>query len=54
MLSTDVDRIILDDSAQITPEQAWILLPLLSNRNDDEDLQLSPISPDLMLEKGVL
>lgn len=58
--STDADRRIIDDSGQITPEQAWILLPLLSNRDDDkitayvDDVQLSSISPDLILEKDVL
>ncbi len=54
------DRIIMDESGQVTPEQAWIPLPLLSNRDNaritayGDDVQLSPISPDLVPEKGVL
>jgi AAA domain-containing protein len=54
------DRIIMDESGQVTPEQAWTPLPLLSNRDSaavtayGDDVQLSPISPDLTPEKGVL
>ena len=54
------DRIIMDESGQVTPEQAWIPLPLLSNRDNaritayGDDVQLSPISPDRTPEKGVL
>ena len=54
------DRIIMDESGQVTPEQAWIPLPLLGNANTarvtayGDDIQLSPISPDLTPEKGVL
>ena len=54
------DRIIMDESGQVTPEQAWMPLPLLSNRDNaritayGDDVQLSPISPDLTPEKGVL
>jgi superfamily I DNA and/or RNA helicase len=54
------DRIIMDESGQVTPEQAWIPLPLLSNSKEatitiyGDDVQLSPISPDLFPEKGVL
>ncbi len=54
------DRVIMDESGQITPEQAWIALPLVSNSDDvsitayGDDVQLSPISPDLVPEKGVL
>jgi hypothetical protein len=54
------DRIIMDESGQVTPEQAWIPLPLLGNAEAaritayGDDVQLSPISPDLVPEKGVL
>lgn len=54
------DRIIMDESGQVTPEQAWIPLPLLGNADTarvtayGDDIQLSPISPDLTPEKGVL
>ncbi|MDQ6863247.1 MAG: ATP-binding protein [Thermoproteota archaeon] len=54
------DRIIMDESGQVTPEQAWIPLPLLRNADTarvtayGDDIQLSPISPDLTPEKGVL
>ncbi len=54
------NRIIMDESGQITPEQSWIPLPLLTNGPDatitiyGDDVQLSPISPDLVPEKGVL
>lgn len=54
------DRIIMDESGQVTPEQAWIPLPLLTNSKNatitiyGDDVQLSPISPDLIPEKGVL
>ena len=50
----------MDESGQVTPEQAWIALPLVSNSDDvsitayGDDIQLSPISPDLITEKGVL
>jgi superfamily I DNA and/or RNA helicase len=50
----------MDESGQVTPEQAWTPLPLLSNRDNaavtayGDDVQLSPISPDLTPEKGVL
>ena len=50
----------MDEFGQVTPEQAWIPLPLLSNRDNaritayGDDVQLSPISPDLTREKGVL
>jgi superfamily I DNA and/or RNA helicase len=54
------DRIMMDESGQVTPEQAWIPLPLLGNADNaritayGDDVQLSPISPDLTPEKGVL
>ena len=54
------DRVIMDESGQVTPEQAWIALPLVSNSDDvsltayGDDIQLSPISPDLVPEKGIL
>ena len=58
--ASSFDRIIMDESGQVTPEQAWIPLPLLSNRDNaritayGDDVQLSPISPDFIPEKGVL
>ena len=58
--ASSFDRIIMDESGQVTPEQAWIPLPLLSNRDNarisayGDDVQLSPISPDPIPGKGVL
>jgi superfamily I DNA and/or RNA helicase len=58
--TSSFDRIIMDESGQVTPEQAYIPLPLLSNRDNaritayGDDVQLSPISPDSIPEKGVL
>ena len=54
------DRIIMDESGQVTPQQAWIPLRLLRNSDTitasvyGDDLQLTPISYDLTPEKSVL
>jgi ATP-dependent RNA/DNA helicase IGHMBP2 len=54
------DRIIMDESGQVTPRQAWIPLRLLRESHNatmsvyGDDLQLTPISPDLVPEKSIL
>jgi superfamily I DNA and/or RNA helicase len=51
------DRIIMDESGQVTPQQAWIPLRLLPESNNaimsayGDDVQLTPISPDFVQEK---
>jgi superfamily I DNA and/or RNA helicase len=61
MLQADsFDRIVMDESGQVTPEQAWISLRFL-RENDNatitaygDDNQLTPISPDFIPDIGVL
>jgi superfamily I DNA and/or RNA helicase len=54
------DRIIMDEAGQVTPEQAWIPIRLLSPATSStvtaygDDIQLPPISTDFSQEKGVL
>jgi superfamily I DNA and/or RNA helicase len=54
------DRIIMDESGQVTPRQAWIPLRLLRESHNasmsvyGDDLQLTPISPDFIPEKSIL
>jgi AAA domain len=54
------DRVIMDESGQVTPQQAWIPLRLLRESNSStmsvygDDVQLTPISPDFVQEKSVL
>lgn len=54
------DRIIMDESGQVTPQQAWIPLRLLRDSDNvtvsvyGDDVQLTPISPDFVQEKSVL
>ena len=54
------DRIIMDESGQVTPQQAWIPFRLLRESDNvtmsvyGDDVQLTPISPDFIPEKSVL
>jgi superfamily I DNA and/or RNA helicase len=54
------DRIIMDESGQVTARQAWIPLRLLRESHNatisvyGDDLQLTPISPDFVPEKSIL
>jgi superfamily I DNA and/or RNA helicase len=54
------DRIIMDESGQVTPRQAWIPIRLLRESCNatmsvyGDDLQLTPISPDLIPERSIL
>lgn len=54
------DRIIMDESGQVTPQQAWIPLRLLRESANatmsvyGDDVQLTPISPDFVPERSVL
>ena len=54
------DRIIMDESGQVTPQQAWIPVRLLRESDNvtmsvyGDDVQLTPISPDFIPEKSVL
>jgi DNA polymerase III delta prime subunit len=54
------DRILMDESGQVTPEQAFIPLRLVRDTTNatitayGDDLQLTPISPDFVPEWSVL
>ena len=54
------DRIVMDESGQVTPEQAWMGLRFLADHEDStitaygDDNQLSPISTEFAPDSGVL
>src|SRR5215203_3048187 len=54
------DRIIIDESGQITPEQGWQVLRLIRNSDSatitayGDDIQLTPISHDFVPERSIL
>ena len=54
------DRVIIDESGQITPEQAWQVLRLIRNSDGatisayGDDIQLTPIGYDFVPERSIL